>query len=341
MRKVLNTISSKFPYLIRAVRSQPYVYSAVCKARLGYARYVAAMPERALYQREKPLFSMDALEARHCEELRSQGFTVIHNFFDTTLMDTILEKADLLFRNLQVDFYDAYSVQNKQRKSLEGLTYQELEAFEKMISLKDPLLHIPECVDIAYHESILKIVTNFLGYLIPWYKVMIVRDFPADRPRESSNFHRDNDETDSLQAFVYLVDIDDTRGPLIYVPGTNRYDVQSCRPRLSCDLGIHHHDGRVSDSEIETYYPKDSWAAVRVTRGSVAIIHGNGFHKGPAWPQYGDPRNKARTALRLDFHGHRMGRNMRRKASKITKEDHTRLSRLQKFFTEESAVVDA
>jgi hypothetical protein len=36
-----------------------------------------------------------------------------------------------------------------------------------------------------------------------------------------------------------------------------------------------------------------------------------------------------------------MGRNMRRKGSKITKEDYTRLSRLQRLFTEESAVVDA
>lgn len=340
MQKVLNHASPKVPYLLRTIRSHPSVYSALCKARLGYTRYVAARVERALYHQEKPLFSMNTLEAKHCDELNSQGFTVMHNFFDTALVDIILEKAELRFRNLQLDFYDAYSVQNKQRTSLEGLTYQELEASEKMIALHDPLLHIPECVDIAYHESILKIVTNFLGYLVPWYKVMVIRDFPSDRPREASNFHRDNDETDSIQAFVYLVDIDDTRGPLVYVPGTNRYDVTSCRPRLSRDLGINAHDGRVSDSEIEKYYPKDSWTAVRVKRGSVAIIHGNGFHKGPAWPQYGDLRNQARTALRLDFHGHRMGINMRWKGSKIAREDYARFSKLQRLFTEESAVVE-
>jgi hypothetical protein len=73
----------------------------------------------------------------------------------------------------------------------------------------------------------------------------------------------------------------------------------------------------------------------------VAIIHGNGYHKGPAWSTYGDPRNKARTALRLDFHGHRMGINMRQKGNKIKKEDHIRFSRLQKLFAEESAIVDA
>jgi ectoine hydroxylase-related dioxygenase (phytanoyl-CoA dioxygenase family) len=298
------------------------------------------MAERILYRQEKSLFAMNALEAKHCEELSNQGFTVVENFFEIALMDTILEKADQRLRSLQLDFYDAYSVQNKRRASLEGLSYRELEVSEKMIALKDPLLHLPECVDIAYHESILKIVTNFLGYVTPWYKVMLLRDFPGDRPREASNFHRDNDETDSIQAFVYLVDIDDTRGPLVYVPGTNRYDVKSCRPRLSRDLGIDADDGRISDSEMGKYYPKDTWRAVRVKRGSIAIIHGNGFHKGPAWLRYGDPNNKARTAIRLDFHGHRLGCNMRWKGNKIKRDDYVRLSTLQKLFTEESAVVE-
>ncbi|MGH7793414.1 MAG: phytanoyl-CoA dioxygenase family protein [Candidatus Binatia bacterium] len=325
--------------LIRAIRSQPHVYSAVCKARLGYARYVAARVERALFNKEKLLFAMNSLEAKHCEELRRQGFTVLHDFFAPELIDDILEKAEWLFRRLQLDIHEAYSVQNKQRKSLEGLSYVKLAESEKMISLADPLLSIPQCVDIAYHESILKIVTNFLGYVVTWFKVMVIRDFPLDRPKESSNFHRDNDETDSIQAFVYLVDIDDRHGPLVYVPGTHRYDVTSCRPRLSRDLGIDADDGRISDREMEKYYPSNSWVALRVKRGTVAIIHGNGFHKGPSWPTYSDGKNQARTAIRLDFHGPRLSAGMRRKQNKITTKDYYRLSRLQRFFTEESAVV--
>jgi hypothetical protein len=129
------------PALIRLLRSQPYVYSALCKARLGYTRYVAAMAERILYRQEKSLFAMNALEAKHCEELSNQGFTVVENFFEIALVDTILEKADQRLRSLQLDFYDAYSVQNKRCASLEGLSYRELETSEKMIALKDPLLH--------------------------------------------------------------------------------------------------------------------------------------------------------------------------------------------------------
>jgi hypothetical protein len=253
----------------------------------------------------------------------------------------LYQKADRLFHELHVDSRDAYSVQNKQRPSLEGLSYQELEASEKMIAVKDPLLSIPEVIPIAFHESILKIVTNALGYITPWYKPLVVRDFPGARARESSNFHKDNDEADSVQAFIYLVDVDDSRGPLVYVPGTNRYDTRSCRPRLSRDLGIGGYDGRISDEEVEKYYPRDTWSFLRVKRGTLAIIHGNGLHKGPAWPDYKDLRNRPRTAVRLDFQGYKLAKasNNNWKGAKIGASDYRSLTPLQRLFTEDSALV--
>jgi len=340
VQEELKGIVPRSSTLLRAIRSQPYLYSAMCKSLLFYSRHVAASTGRALYRRQKTLFSMSDSEARHCEELRNQGFTVLDDFFNEALMDRIYEKVDVLFRDLQIDFHDAYSVQNKKRVSLEGLTYQELESSEKMISLKDPLLKIPECVDIAFNETILKVITNFMGYIAPRFKPMVVRDFPSERPRESSNFHRDNDEADSVQFFAYLIDIDDTRGPLVYIPGTNRYDVKSCRPRLSRDLDINDDDGRISDREIEKYYPKNSWVTLRVKRGSVVIIHANGFHKGPSWSNYGDPRNKPRTALRFDLAGRKMGDRCTGHEIKIKREDHYRLSRFQRLFTQGCTIVD-
>ena len=267
MPEEMITTTPKPHMLLRTIRSQPHVYSAVCKARLFYSRNIATARETILYRKLKPLFSMSPFEQRHCEELGKLGFTVLPDFFSMDLVDTIYEKVDTLFKSLDIDPYDAYSVQNKRRPSLEGLTYQELAASEKMISLKDPLLKVRECVPIAFNESILKIITNFLRYIPPIFKPMVVRDFPSNRPLESSNFHRDNDEADSVQFFVYLVDIDDTRGPLVYVPGTNRYDVKSCRPRLSRDLGLNDSDGRISDQEMEKYYPRNTWIRLKFDVG--------------------------------------------------------------------------
>jgi hypothetical protein len=239
---------------------------------LFHSRYIAARRERDLYRRQRDIFAMSELEQRHCRELRDVGFTVLHGFFEPAFADAIMAKADPLFRKLQLDPAFSYSVQNRKRVSFEGLDYPTLEQTEKMIALEDPLVHVPDCVHIAFHETLLRIVSNFLGYVAPRYKPFIARDFPTNRARESSVFHRDNDEADSIQAFVYLVDIDDdTIGPLIYIPGTNRYDVRSCRPRLSRDLGLRGYDGRISDEEVLKYYPRESWVPLRARRGRLAI----------------------------------------------------------------------
>ena len=126
----------------------------------------------------------------------------------------------------------------------------------------------------------------------------------------------------------------------MYVPGSNHYDTRSCRPRLSRDLGVGGFDGRISDAEVEKYYPRGSWSVLRVPRGTLAIIHGNGLHKGPAWPAYGHARNRPRTAVRLDFQGYKLSKaNNSWKGARIRASDFRRLTPLQRFFTEESAVV--
>jgi Phytanoyl-CoA dioxygenase (PhyH) len=320
------------PFLLRTVRTQPHLYSAICRARLMYSRRITGAQMRNLFAQHRDLFAMNQAEQREVESLRRRGYALMQGFFPGDLIGRIFAAADARFRNLQIDFQHAYSVQTGERTSLEGLTYDQLAASEKMIALRDPLVHIPEILAVAFHESILRIAANFLGYVSPLYRVTIVRDFPHNRPMHSSNFHKDNDEADSLQFFIYLVDIDDSCGPLIYIPGSNHYDVRSCRPRLSRDLGLPGNDGRLSDEEVERIYPRDSWAVLRTPRGSIAAIHGNGIHKGPAWIRPGDPNNKPRTAIKLDLHGYKAGALRDGKENRIRRQDYERMNELQRLF---------
>jgi Phytanoyl-CoA dioxygenase (PhyH) len=327
-----NTNSARPPFLLSAARKQPYFYSAICKARLLYSRQIAGAAMRDVFRCNRDLFATTIFEERQVQSLREDGFALIPEFFSTELIDSIYEKADFMFRNLQIDSQRSYSVQSKERTSLDGLSYDELAASEKMIALRDPLVDIPEILSIAFHESVLRISAHFLGYVPPLYRATVVRDFPHNRPLHSSNFHKDNDESDSLQIFIYLVDIDDTRGPLVYVPGSNHYDVRSCRPRLSRDLGIEANDGRLSDEEVERVYPRSGWATLRTRRGSIAAIHGNGIHKGPAWGIPGSPRNLPRTAIKLDLHGYKAGVARDLKENRIRRSDYDRMTPLQKLF---------
>jgi hypothetical protein len=326
--------------LVRAVRTRPALYSAVCRTRLFYSRRIAGARARREFQAHLPLFRANEFESHQIDSLRALGYALAPRYFPRELIDRIYTKSDALFRNGDIDPRWAYSVQNGQRESLEGISYDELAATEKMIALRDPLLHIPELLDVAFHESILRIAAGFLGCIPPLYRVTVVRDFPHNRPLHSSNFHKDNDESDSLQIFVYLVDINEFCGPLVYVPGSNRYDVRSCRPRLSRDLGIDANDGRLSDEEVERAYPRNTWVALHTERGSIALIHGNGIHKGPAWTRPGDLNNRARTAIRLDLHGHKSGIIRDGKENRIWRSDFARMTELQRLFAHASLVDD-
>lgn len=330
--------SARPPFLVRTVRTQPHLYSAICKARMLYSRRIAGAEMRRLFTRNRHLFTMNELEAQQVESLRESGYALISEFFPQELIDRIFSKADAMFHSLEIDQHVAYSIQSKARTTLEGLSYDQLAATEKMIALRDPLVRIREAMDVAFHESVLKIAANFLGYVPPLYRVTIVRDFPHNRPLHSSNFHKDNDESDSLQIFIYLVDVDDTRGPLVYIPGSNHYDVRSCRPRLSRDLGIPANDGRLSDQEVERIYPRRSWAVLQTRRGSVAAIHGNGIHKGPAWSRPGDPYNRPRTAIKLDLHGYKSGVSRDLNENRILASDFARMTELQRLFAHPTLV---
>ncbi|HUC42319.1 MAG TPA: phytanoyl-CoA dioxygenase family protein [Candidatus Micrarchaeaceae archaeon] len=250
---------------------------------------------------------MNEFESSQAASLRLHGYALAPGFFARDLVERLHLAADRLFRVLSLDPGRSYSVQSGQRRDFSGLAYEDLAASEKLIAVRDPLVQIPELLPVAFHESILKVAGNFLGYVPPLCRVTVVRDFPHNRPLHSSNFHKDNDESDSLQIFIYLVDIDDSRGPLVYVPGSHRYDARSCRPRLSRDLGLDANDGRLSDEEVARVYPPSSWATLRTVRGSVAWVCGNGIHKGPAWPHPGEPTNQPRTAIKIDIHGCKRG----------------------------------
>ncbi|HXZ11719.1 MAG TPA: methyltransferase domain-containing protein [Candidatus Sulfotelmatobacter sp.] len=326
------------PFWLRTIRTQPHLYSAICKARLAYSRRIAGAAARQKYRENFGLFGMNSLEAEQVESLRRHGYSLVPRFIPPQHIDRVYRQADALFRDLQIDCQRAYSVQSGRRESLAGLSYEDLARSEKMIALREPLVQIPELAEIAFHESILKIAANFLGCIPPLYGVTVVRDFPQERALHSSNFHKDNDEADSLQIFIYLVDIDDAHGPLVYIPGSNRYDVRSCRPRLSRDLGIPSNDGRLSDEEVERVYPRNAWATLRTPRGSVAAIHGNGIHKGPAWARPGDPRNQPRTAIKLDLHGYKDGVARDERENRMRKSDFEKLTELQRLFAHATLV---
>lgn len=326
--------------IARRLRSNPHVWSRVCRGLRFFNTRVLGAGRKSLYQRHLGMFEPTEFVRKHSNALRSQGYTVIPNFVSAAECESILENADVLFLENKIDHKPHYK---STYQSLKDIPYQELARTQKRIGLHKPLINIPGFVDIAFHETILSIVANTLGYIPPYYGTGLLRDFPHSRPRESSNFHKDNEETDVIQIYTYLVDADDSHGRLVFVPGSHQYDVKSCRPRLNRDQGIDANDGLYSDDEVRKYYDEDEWAVVSAKSGSVVLFYGSGLHKGPVWANYSNPNNQPRTALYMDAQSFSVGRGVRNfdKRLKIGERDFDRLSSMQRLFLDAYEIVES
>lgn len=318
----------------RRLRGYPRMWSCVCRSLHYYnTSIVGAKCKQSFAEHRSQLESSDTVE-RNCESLRGKGYALVPGFLEDS--ERLFAKADQLFRDGKISNTPFYG---GEYKTLENVAYEDLARTQKTIAIANPLLQLPEFVDLAFHPMVLSTTAKFLGYIPPRFGVNVVRDFPHSRPKESSNFHKDNEEADSLQIFLYLVDIDDFCGPLVYVPGSHRHDAQSCRPRVSRDIGVSGYDGRISDDEVRKYYPESKWDRLNVKAGGLAFVFGNGLHKGPDWRTYGDPNNRARTALRIDVQSYGKGVRKFKKQVKLRKADYDRMSPTQKLFTDAYEVV--
>jgi hypothetical protein len=301
----------------------------------------ASAPARKLYRTNLDLLSPTSEEHLEVDYLRQDGYALLPEFFPIDIIDRIYRRADALFRALQIDVSRAHSIQSKLRTNFAGLTYDQIAATEKTIELRDPLAQVPETADLAFHPGILRIAGTFLGQVPSFCRVSIVRDFPPNHACHANTFHKESDNSDSLQVFIYLVDIDEAHGPVIFVPGSNHHDVRSCRPRLANDFNVYAGESRYADEEIARVYPPPTWAVLRTGRGAVAMIHGNGIHKNLAWPKISDVPNQARTAIKVDL---RCGKSAPGCGfnENLMRHDHFEcLSELQKLFAHAAFVPNA
>ncbi len=340
MTEKLNRTPVRALLLAQAARRGPRLYNAIFKARLLSSRRDAAANPRDVFRRNQGLFEMDDLEKQHVESLRNHGYALAPGFFSKELVDRIYAKADAMFHNLQIDGF-GFSVPIRAGARV-ALSYDDLAATEKTIELRDPLVHIPEVLDIAFHESVLKIIGHFLRCVPVTYRVAIVRDFPHNDLIHATHFERDNDESDSLRIFIDLVDIDDTRGPLVYIPGSNHSVIHSRRPRLWRNLVLSASDGRLSEQEVERLYLRRTWVTLLAERGSIVAIHRNGIHKSVAWrhPPRAGAANKPRTAIRLDVRGYKCGLTRQPSENRMRKYNFDRMSELQRLFARPAFVDD-
>ena len=173
-------------------------------------------------------------------------------------MDHIHAKADVFFRGMETSAPQVHEAPRQQRTKRGASSGGSPAHAEQALELPDPLVHASEVLDIAFHESILKLEAHFFGHIPSMYRVGVSRYFPCDGAPHPGRFRQETNDLDSLEILIDLADVDDSRGPLVYVPGSHRYG--SCRPRLLSAFGLPVEPRRLEDKDVENIYPRKTWA---------------------------------------------------------------------------------
>ena len=309
-------------------RPKHYLYRAIFKPRSLCSNGIAHAEPRKFFQKNPLLFRMSLSETQRLESLLRNGFFLAPGFFSKELVDRICTRADAMFHNLQIEWSDRLPIQTPY-PCPKGFSYGDL-AGERTVELDNPLINIPETMDIAFHEGVLKIVAHFFRCVPSRYRVAITRTFPPSCPAHVNDFHQDSDESDSLQIFIDLVDIDEARGPLICVPGSNHCG--SYRASQLRDSQFPISNRPLADFEVERAYPRNQWATLLGERGTMGAIHGKGVHSGPTWRQTNAAANKPRTSIQIEARGYKSGVQRETAENRMRRWNFDRMTGLQQLF---------
>lgn len=130
------------------------------------------------------------------------------------------------------------------------------------------VLAAPHLLALANRPELLALAESFLGckptigYFAAWWS------FAAhDGAQAAEMFHRDVDDLKFLKLFVYLTDVDDRRGPHVYVRASSK----------STKLDTIR---RFDDAEVETAFGKEALMVIKGAAGEGFLENTFGLHKG-------------------------------------------------------------
>jgi hypothetical protein len=219
---------------------------------------------RGVLRPNAQLFALNEFGRQQLESIVKRGYAFAPIFFSHGLIDHIHRKADAIFHGLG----GSVTPENIDKSGVN--LPNRLLTTENTIELEDPLVNISEALDIAFHESILKVVARFFKQVPAVYRVGIARYFPVDGAPYLTTFRQEIDEPDSLEILIDLAAVDDARGPLVYIPGSHLYG--ACRPRLMNAFGLPADPRHLEDKDVERLCPRNKWATLGGERGSVTVI---------------------------------------------------------------------
>lgn len=137
------------------------------------------------------------------------------------------------------------------------------------VNVADPLVALPQIVDIAFDERLLDLAGAYLGCPPLLGFVKLTRSLVNGlRPFDTEEFHVDGNSTSLVKAFVHLHDTDIGAGPHQFVRASHRERI------VGWDVSA-----RASEDLIERHYGRDRMVIHGARAGDVVLEDTSGFHR--------------------------------------------------------------
>jgi hypothetical protein len=278
-----------------------------------------------IFRRTPRLFALDEVEAEFLSDLLNRSYGVSPGFFSKGLIDRIQAKADAIFRNTGGGKIDLPAPPGG-HISADRKAHGAFSGFERAIQLPDPLASIPEALDIVFHESILKIAAHFFRQIPRGYKISIMRYCPNRLPMCLSRIHQGTDGRISLLFIVDLVDIEESHGPLVYIPEAHQIHTRPSVPPEEVQDG---HVGGEHGNSRKT--ERGKWVVLRGKRGSITAIAHRSSHAS-LWTYPADTSNNPRTSIIIIISGYKPGEIALQPQNRMLRWNFDRMTELQQMF---------
>ena len=312
-----------------AIRSnQAYDFSSFAGA--GYLqsarRLIRSVRPRKLYEescrafhRNPALSSINEVESAFMSSLLGQGYAIAPGFFSKDLIDRIHPRVNGLFQKNFGERPDATAVPVSAYPRSTSHDRHLRFGRDRTLELAEPLVVIPDILDIVFHESLLKIASQYFRHIPRTYTVSVVRYIPNNRPKCLTASNAKSDHRRSLLILIDLADVDETRGPLVFIPAPDNLQVRTnlSQPSLPCR------------SSVQS--PRQKWVVLRAERGSIIAVPQSGGHSA-IWTYPADIHNRPRTSIMIDIRAFQREDTATKAQNRMLKWNFDRLTDLQKMF---------
>ena len=100
-------------------------------------------------------------------------------------------------------------------------------------------------------------------------------NFPTPAPpTQSQLWHRDPEDLKLIKAFIYLVDVDEKRGPFCYIPCTQPFGSRAGIVAKAAD------QKRTTDEEMSATIETNEWMTCAGPANTIILADTVGYHRG-------------------------------------------------------------